>query len=57
MISYLCFPDEAEVLGCMDKIDSNNDNVWFWAVVISAFSCIPKAYGDGDKGSDSMYWI
>ncbi len=37
MTSYLGFPEVEDDLGWIDKIDSKRDNVWFWAVVISAF--------------------
>lgn len=37
MTSYLGFPVVDDDLGWIDKIDYNNDKVWFWAVVISAF--------------------
>lgn len=48
------FPEELFTRGWIDRIDSRTERVWFWAVVISALSCSPNAYGEGASGSPSM---
>jgi hypothetical protein len=54
MISSLDFPAPAADLGSKDKMVSSKAEVSFWALVISAFSCNPKASGKGIKGKLEM---
>jgi len=54
MVSSLDLPVPEDCLGCTDRIVSNRILVVFWELVISAFSCIPKASGSGLSGSVSM---
>jgi hypothetical protein len=55
MICSLVFPVPLEALGYIERMASKRTLVVFYEVVISAFSCKPKASGEGFNGSDLMY--
>jgi hypothetical protein len=53
--SSLDCPPLAFSLGYIESKVFKSSKVSFYALVISAFSCKPKASGSGFKGKDSIY--
>lgn len=56
MTSSLFLPPPDPVFGCKPKMVDKRLMVSFWALVMSALSCIPKASGNGFKGKSLIYF-